>query len=201
MPLIDQAFLLAIQYRTTIRIVLLKKYANICSHWRLSNRERMNTAYIPCYHRDDVEGGVIEINYDHPDGHISFLVERDGGAFKPHHKRKEIPKFVSTPSSGRDLPPPTPEPPPLIPRPDTLLKWAIARATGGSVTHGLACEQRRRKMDEWGWRGCWRERTTVWGWMVKQADLALGVTLRRRDLPRWAWRVLRPPKPPPTNDE
>lgn len=78
-----------------------------------------------------------------------------------------------------------------LPRPGDVLARLIDRAYGlelGADTGPCGCTKRRNRMNAWGWLNCWKHRHQIWHWLVEQSA-ARGLTLRRRDLPRWLLRA------------
>ena len=57
----------------------------------------------------------------------------------------------------------------LRPKPGNVLKTLILYATGGKVKHGVQCEAFRRRMNAWGWRGCWKHRGEILRRIKEQA--------------------------------
>lgn len=53
--------------------------------------------------------------------------------------------------------------------PGRLLKRVIEWLTGEPPRATCSCKDRAKQMDRWGWRGCWRERRVIAGWLVGEA--------------------------------
>jgi hypothetical protein len=53
-------------------------------------------------------------------------------------------------------------------RPGDLLALLILRVTG-QQSGNCACEQRQQQLNAWGWWQCYRNRTTVIGWLCEEA--------------------------------
>lgn len=78
-------------------------------------------------------------------------------------------------------------------RPGDLVSLVISHM-GHGISAGCGCNEMRRKMNEWGWWGCWRRRAELVAWFVKKATEA-GVAVDRRSVAglirtaiREAWR-------------
>lgn len=54
--------------------------------------------------------------------------------------------------------------------PGSLLTTAIKLITGADPGPQCSCKHRARRMNEWGWWGCWRNRDTIAGWLVEEAQ-------------------------------
>jgi hypothetical protein len=59
--------------------------------------------------------------------------------------------------------------PELTSSPGSLLAWLIFRVTGERGHADCNCDRRRRAMDRWGWRGCWKRRHAIVAWVVEEA--------------------------------
>lgn len=53
--------------------------------------------------------------------------------------------------------------------PGDKLHWLIRQITGYDPSSGCLCVPRMQQMNQWGWLGCWRNRTTIYGWLKEEA--------------------------------
>ena len=90
-----------------------------------------------------------------------FRVEWDaGGNLVSHEIEIRTPISAAAPTHAEN---------PCTTGPGALLKRAIQTMTGDTPGPGCACNRRCKKMNDWGWWGCWRNRDTIAGWLVEEA--------------------------------
>lgn len=54
-------------------------------------------------------------------------------------------------------------------KPGSALAWLIERLTAKPASSCAACAARVKKMNAWGWRGCWARRREILGWLAAEA--------------------------------
>jgi hypothetical protein len=54
-------------------------------------------------------------------------------------------------------------------RPGDLLAWIIRKVTGVQPGPYCSCRQRQQQMNEWGWKGCFTNRSTILAWIADEA--------------------------------
>ena len=53
--------------------------------------------------------------------------------------------------------------------PGGLLHTLIEKLTGETPSPNCSCRARAKRMNAWGWWGCWKHRRTIIGWLVEEA--------------------------------
>src|SRR5205823_5941004 len=84
------------------------------------------------------------------------------------------------------------KPVPKGPQPGYLFSSIIHKVTGRSALTCGVCGQRMKKMNDWGWWGCWKHRQEILGWLSEAAaDRGHNISNAQAwSLFRAAWREL-----------